>query len=211
MVTMDTKLADAMPLGVMVVNQQGVIRLVNKACCTIFKYTSEELIGNPLEILLPDMLRKGHSTLIAYYFQNPESRLMGQDRALNGQQKDGALVPIEVGLNPYKLDGEDCVLATIIDITHRQSLESKVLAYTKQLEEQHKLKDGLIEKLQVALEEVKMLQELIPVCSKCKKVKDSEGYWEAIEVYFRKQSGANFTHGYCPECFEAAMKEIEGK
>ncbi len=61
----------------------------------------------------------------------------------------------------------------------------------------------LIEKLHAALEEVRTLQGILPICSKCKKIRDDTGYWNQIEVYIQNHSKAMFSHGLCPACSEA--------
>lgn len=63
--------------------------------------------------------------------------------------------------------------------------------------------------LKRALSEVKTLQEFIPICVSCKKVKDDKGYWNQVESYISKHSGAEFSHGYCPQCYETEMERIE--
>ena len=61
----------------------------------------------------------------------------------------------------------------------------------------------LNEELSKALSEIKELRGIIPICAKCKKVKDDQGYWSQIESYIEKHSNADFTHGLCPDCMEA--------
>lgn len=63
--------------------------------------------------------------------------------------------------------------------------------------------------LKKALSEVKTLQKFIPICMLCKKVKDDKGYWEQVESYIRKHSEAEFSHGYCPQCYEKEIARIE--
>ena len=53
-----------------------------------------------------------------------------------------------------------------------------------------------------ALEQVKTLQELLPICAWCKRIRDDEGYWSQVEAYIHKHTGADFTHGICPQCLE---------
>ncbi len=69
--------------------------------------------------------------------------------------------------------------------------------------------EATIEKLQKALEEIKTLRGLIPICAWCKKIRDDEGYWDELEVYLSKHSEAVFSHGLCPECSKAMKKKIE--
>ena len=63
-------------------------------------------------------------------------------------------------------------------------------------------------KLQRALSEIKILQSFLSICSVCKKIRDEEGNWEQMESYISGHSDTKFSHGYCPECAEKAMKEI---
>ena len=53
-----------------------------------------------------------------------------------------------------------------------------------------------------ALDQVKTLQGLLPICAWCNRIRDDEGYWDQIEAYFHKHTGADFTHSICPECLE---------
>jgi GAF domain-containing protein len=62
-----------------------------------------------------------------------------------------------------------------------------------------------------ALDQVKTLQGLLPICAWCKRIRDDKGYWEQIEAYFRKSTGADFTHGICPQCLEKAHADWEHK
>lgn len=71
------------------------------------------------------------------------------------------------------------------------------------------LKQQTIE-LEKALEQVKVLSGIIPICAWCKKIRNDSGYWDQLEYYISEHSDADFSHGVCPECFEKQMKEIEG-
>jgi hypothetical protein len=53
-----------------------------------------------------------------------------------------------------------------------------------------------------ALEHVKTLHGLLPICAWCKRIRDDKGYWSQVEAYFHEHAGADFTHGICPECLE---------
>lgn len=63
-------------------------------------------------------------------------------------------------------------------------------------------KSDLINKLQMALDDVKTLRGIIPICSFCKKVRDDKGYWTQVETYVSKHTEAGFSHGFCPECLK---------
>ena len=71
----------------------------------------------------------------------------------------------------------------------------------KQLEEE---RDSLIKSLQKALNEIKILKGIIPICSYCHSVRDEAGAWDQIEAYISKHSDAEFSHGICPKCMAAA-------
>lgn len=104
---------------------------------------------------------------------------------------------------------------------HRDALERTVRKRTKDLNIKHETlqketaqrrqvesdKERLIEELKDALLNVKTLVGLLPVCSKCNKVRDDKGYWDQIEQYIRQHSDTLFSHGLCPACFE----ELYGK
>ena len=67
------------------------------------------------------------------------------------------------------------------------------------------------EHLQKALEEVKKLQGIIPICGYCKNIRDEEGLWNQLEVYIHSHSEAKFSHGICPDCYEKQITELKGK
>ena len=63
--------------------------------------------------------------------------------------------------------------------------------------------------LQLALDNVRVLTGLLPICANCKKIRDDKGYWEAVDGYFSKHSGVQFTHGICPDCTDKYFPELE--
>lgn len=65
----------------------------------------------------------------------------------------------------------------------------------------------LIDKLQAALEEVRNLRQIVPICANCKKVRDDRGYWQNVEEYFKKINRIEFSHGLCPHCLEELYPE----
>ena len=70
-------------------------------------------------------------------------------------------------------------------------------------------KEQLIEKLQETEQEVKELQNILPICAKCKKIRDDEGFWNQVEGYIAKHSNIRFSHGLCPECAEDLLSDLE--
>jgi two-component system sensor histidine kinase/response regulator len=120
---------DAAPNPFLVADSQGCITLVNAAVTAVFGYEPDELIGQSVEVLVPEPLRDQHERLKRQYFQNPEPREMGPQRHLLGRHKQGRLIPVEIGLNPLHLNGQLAVLASIIDVTvHRKMQEALISA-----------------------------------------------------------------------------------
>ncbi len=72
-------------------------------------------------------------------------------------------------------------------------------------------RERLIKELQAALDEANTLKGFIPICANCKKIRDDEGFWQQIENYISKHSGAQFSHGICPECKEKLYPELENR
>jgi hypothetical protein len=90
-------------------------------------------------------------------------------------------------------------------------LESARDFSSRMLEEKNKALLEEKEQLEVALKEIKTLSGLIPICSSCKKIRNDEGYWEQVETYIKNHSGADFTHGICPECIAKLYPDYTGK
>ena len=110
---------------------------------------------------------------------------------------------IEVGVDKYILKPLDMnVLYAAMD----QCAETVMLE--RQIQQQNREKDELIAKLQEALENVKKLSGLIPICSNCKKIRNDEGYWRQIEGYISEHSEARFSHGICPDCAKKIYSEF---
>lgn len=120
--------------GFVITNGEGSMVLVNPSACRMFGYGADELIGQPVELLIPAPYRKGHVRLRDGFYQHPGNRVMGHGRDLHGQKKDGTTLPVEVSLSTYEMNGERFVIAFIVDITHRKEIERNMLEQQKQLE-----------------------------------------------------------------------------
>src|ERR1700722_13001664 len=101
----------------LMVNQNGEIVLVNSQIERLFQYNREELLGRSIEMLVPEAARDKHPTHRKNFFADPKARSMGVGRDLYGLRKDGSHIPVEIGLNPLKTEGETFVLASVVDIT----------------------------------------------------------------------------------------------
>src|SRR6266566_3842107 len=118
-------MVESAPHGVVMVDGSGEIVFVNRETERLFGYTREELLGRPIEQLVPDRFRERHPGFRAAYFANPETRPMGKGRDLFGRRKDGSEIAVEIGLNPIAAGDGHFVLASIIDITDRKRTEER--------------------------------------------------------------------------------------
>jgi PAS domain S-box-containing protein len=114
---------DAAPIAIVVADQSGRITLVNLQAERLFGYRRGEMLGQPLEMLVPDRFRRSHPSLRVSFHKSPSTRPMGAGRDLFGLRKDGTEVPIEIGLSPFLAPEGTFVLATIVDITERKYAE----------------------------------------------------------------------------------------
>jgi PAS domain S-box-containing protein len=120
--------------GIILTNNIGNIVLVNPAAERMFGYNSGEIIGQPIEILIPDKVKPHHHELREGFYKNPSNRVMGHARDLYGKCKDGTNMPVEVSLSYYKKNNELFVIAFIVDITKRKKIEANMINQQKELE-----------------------------------------------------------------------------
>lgn len=111
---------EAAPTGMLMVDREGTIVLVNSHIEQLFGYPRGELIGQPVELLVPPRMRASHPASRQRFFHDPTTRPMGAGRDLYGRHRDGTEIPIEIGLNPLRLDDADFVLSSVVDITERK-------------------------------------------------------------------------------------------
>lgn len=117
---------ESAPNGIIMVGDMGTIALVNAELERQFGYSRSELLGQSIEILLPESVRISHAEWRSEFFAAPETRPMGAGRELHGLRKDGTTFPVEVGLTPVHAPGGHAVLAAVVDITERKQLEERV-------------------------------------------------------------------------------------
>jgi PAS domain S-box-containing protein len=159
-------LTEAISEGIVVVDTTQQIVATNTSLDRLFGYEKEELIGKPLETLIPKDYRPDHGGHFKSFMKKSSSRQMGHGRDLFGLKKDGSRFPVEAGLNPFEVDGKRFVMALLIDITVRKEqereirelnseLESKIAARTKELEKSVKRLEKEIERRKDAENKIK--------------------------------------------------------
>jgi formate hydrogenlyase transcriptional activator len=129
------RLLEAAPDAMIIVDQSGRILLINSQTERIFSYTREELLNQPVEILIPEAFRHQHSQHRAQYQATPRLRPMGSGLELYGQRKDGSTFPVEISLSPLAEEGGLLVMAAVRDVTARKQAEDKI----RQSEERYRL------------------------------------------------------------------------
>ncbi len=115
---------EAAPNAMIMVNRGGEIIMVNAQAERVFGYSRAELLGRPVEMLVPPRIRGHHAGLREAFTVDPQVRPMGAGRDLFGLKKDGSEFPVEIGLNPIAMDGEMMVLSAIVDISERKAAEA---------------------------------------------------------------------------------------
>ncbi len=109
--------------GILVVADDGSIRRANAAGEAMFGYSQGELTGKKVEALIPQKFRKNHKSYRTDYSKKPKARPMGQDMDLWGLRKDGSHFPLKISLSPTKIDGQQVVVAFVMDITEQKKAE----------------------------------------------------------------------------------------
>ncbi|MBC8415622.1 MAG: response regulator [Candidatus Cloacimonetes bacterium] len=105
------------------------------------------------------------------------------------KRKDGVLVPVSISAAPIMIKGKAAGSFVIYkDISKQKKAETE--------------REKVIADLKQALEKVKTLSGLVPICSHCKKIRDDSGYWQKVEEYISQYSDVDFSHSICPECLQ---------
>jgi methyl-accepting chemotaxis protein len=121
---------EAAPIAFVAITAEGTIDLVNAQAEKLFGYRREELLGQPVEMLVPARFRTNHPGHRTGFFGDPRARVMGVGRDLAGLRKDGSEFPIEIGLNSIVAGGRTLALAAVADITERKRIDAENLGRT---------------------------------------------------------------------------------
>jgi PAS domain S-box-containing protein len=116
---------EAAPDALVCVAADGLIVLVNAETVRLYGYPREELIGQPVELLVPDHLRAEHEQHRARYLADPWPRPMGLGMQLSGRRRDGHVFPAEISLAAIAIDGDLLTMASIRDITERLAAQAE--------------------------------------------------------------------------------------
>ena len=125
---------ESAPSAMVMVNGQGEVVLVNGQTEKLFGYRREELIGQSIELLVPERLRAHHPAYRKGFLSKPQARPMGAGRDLFARRKDGSEFPVEIGLNPIETEEGTMVLSAIVDITARKQAEDAIKSSLREKE-----------------------------------------------------------------------------
>ena len=160
----------------------GRFRRLSPSWERVLGYTREELTSRPfIDFVHPDDRER---TLA----QNREVRAGGQARSfLNRYRRaDGTYRSFRWNATP---DLEHQVIYSVArDVTEQVMADEEI--------------ERLVTELRAAAAEVRELQDILPICSYCKKIRDDENYWHAVEAYIARRTRARFSHSICPSCYE---------
>jgi PAS domain S-box-containing protein len=160
------------------------ILMANDAVPFLLGFEKDEIIGRPFSILHAVGSLDTAQPLSAY------------DSVISCEfsKKNGAPVVLDMtaALIPWG-EGQG-ILVTLRDASERIKAERE--------------REKLIEDLEDALEKIRTLKGLLPICAFCKKIRDDQGYWEKVETYIEAHSDAEFSHSICPECAKKHYPEV---
>ncbi len=187
------RLIDSANDAMITMNSRGKVILWNKAAENMFGYTIDEVKDAFFDLITvaPQKHKNRFKAVIA-----EEEDVIGPNEAYARNSK-GQKFPVEVTTSTCRADRERFVTIVVRDITARKKTEAD--------------RENLIYELQLALEKVKTLSGLLPICASCKKVRNDSGYWQQIESYVSEHSDADFSHCICPECREKLYPGIKRK
>ena len=117
---------DRTPVSMIVVNQAGEITRANHLAEKTFGYGSDELIGQRVEVLVPERYRHAHPGYRQGFLAETSARPMGAGRDLAGRRKDGSEFPVEIGINPVETGEGTMILSVILDLSERKQSERRI-------------------------------------------------------------------------------------
>jgi PAS domain S-box-containing protein len=147
-------------IGIVMVNRESDILLANHFAELIFGYEKNELIGQKIEVLLPESIRQAHVQHHEGYVKSPKIRPMGTGLNLQSRRKDGSHFPVEVSLSFFEQSGENYFLAFINDVTFKKQAEQELIDQKEKIEILNQnLEQEVVSRTKALVETLKTLEE----------------------------------------------------
>lgn len=134
------ELFDSAPDAAVIVNEKGIIQMVNDQAEILFDYKKQELIGQAVELLLPAVLKEKHVKHRQEFMKDPHTRPMGVGLELEAVKKSGNNIPVEISLSPLHTEQGIMISASIRDVSERKKLQQQLKKFNEELEKQVEIK-----------------------------------------------------------------------
>ena len=156
---------------------QAILK-ANDTVKTLLGYEKSEVIGKPFTWLFPEGRPRIETPV----------RMFGSVVETEFRTKDGKVIQMDLTATMIPWPPGTAVLVALRDATDRIRAEEE--------------REKLVHELEAALQKIKTLKGLLPICAHCKKIRDDKGYWRQVEMYVEQHSLAEFTHSICPDCMK---------
>jgi PAS domain S-box-containing protein len=156
----------------------------NEATLSMLGYGRDELEGKPFTGLYPEGKSRDAAPIKVY----------GSVFLEEFRKKDGSSINLDLTATMIPWNPDGAVLVSLRDASERLRAEQD--------------REKLVRELEGAIEKIKTLRGLLPICALCKKIRDDKGYWQQVEVYVEGHSLAEFSHGICPDCLKKYYSKI---
>lgn len=137
-------LLESAPDAMIIIDENGKIAIVNAQAESMFGYRRIEILGQPIEILLPERIRDRHRSHRQEFFADPKLRPMGEGFDLVARRRDNSEFPVEISLSPVNTDGHRFVSSVIRDVTERKRMEDEIVAVNQEAERANKANSAFL-------------------------------------------------------------------
>lgn len=224
-------LFDAMPVGAMIHHDNKVV-MANKTFADMFGYAQSEIIGSdPLSVVAPESRpevgrsMRGIDANVVDDESSPDDehepglhtghahqRTLETTYRIAGMRRDGTIFSVDMIGKNIDYQGLPMRVTVMRDLTDHliasQRLEQLNDLLEERVQERTLVLNEAVADLRLALDNVQMLDGLLPICSSCKRIRDDEGDWSQVEDYISAHSHVEFSHSICPTCLAQLRNEI---
>lgn len=173
--------------AIFVLDGTGRVTYLNRAAEEMYGYARDEVLGSVFhEVFVREEARKHYDRLLPEFRETGRCLVMGGIRQYAARRRDGTEFPAELSVVPVRIRGEWHAVGTMRDISERKRAEEE--------------RERLIAELTDALDNIKVLSGIVPVCSSCKKIRDDKGYWSRLEEFLAQHAEVQISQEICSDC-----------